>query len=81
MVEVLLVHQADVNARNDAGAAPLFGAAFWGYKDIVELLLTHKADVNAKTSNGQTPLHGAVAQGHEDVAALLRQRGGHESIG
>jgi Ankyrin repeats (3 copies) len=78
VVEWLLAHGAEVNAKDKNGDTPLHFAAFFGHRDVAELLLDNQAEVNAKDSNGVTPLHFAVDKRHEDVAELLRQHGGHE---
>lgn len=71
MVEWLLDHNADVNARDNNGLTPLHYAAAIGLKEIPELLLAHKADVNAKDNNGLTPLHYAANFGRQEVPELL----------
>ena len=48
VVEVLLAHGADVNARDGDGYTALFWAARGGRAAVVELLLAHGADVAAR---------------------------------
>lgn len=67
IAEILLAHNADVNAKNkdqnDDTPLHLAVALFTNTKieiETVKLLLSKKADVNAKNKNGQTPLHFAV---------------------
>ena len=55
VVELLLKHQADVNAANTYGSTPLHFAALKGSIAVVELLLNYQADVNAKTERAIHP--------------------------
>ena len=71
VAELLLVNQAEVDARDSGGETPLLWAAYMGHKDLVELLLANQASVNAKDRSGATPLHAAAQYGHTDVVALL----------
>jgi ankyrin repeat protein/N-acetylneuraminic acid mutarotase len=70
-VELLLAHQADVNAAKSDGWTPLDEAAWNGLKDIAELLLKGGADVKARYKDGDTPLHQAVKTGQRELAELL----------
>jgi cytohesin len=73
-IEAVKQHLAagtDVNAEDNIGATPLFGAAGKGHKEIVELLIAEGADVNAKNRSGWTPLHYAAQKGHKEIAKLL----------
>lgn len=71
VVEMLLSHKADPNARQHGGYAPLHSAAGNGLEDMVRLLLKHGADAYAKDDTGQTPRDMAAAKGHTAVAELL----------
>jgi len=73
-VELLLAHNAQVNAKDRDGFTPLHRAAFAGgmseranFSGVVEVLLAHGADVNAKDITNDTPLHSAAAGGYENV--------------
>ena len=68
MVELLLAHKANVNAKGDAGYTPLHSAAVGNRKEVAELLLANMADVNARDTNGDTPLHCVCSM---DMAKLL----------
>lgn len=86
---VLLDAGADVNARTTggrlgAGQTALFGAAFWGWNDVVEYLVARGAKIDVADTQGRTPLDAALgrAGGHErgtaievyeDTAALLER--------
>jgi ankyrin repeat protein len=96
-LEVLLEAGADINAQTteylrrrnrsggrDAGQTALFGAAFWGWNDVVEFLVEHGADIDARDAQGRTAIAAALGQtgGHErgasiqvfeDTAELLRE--------
>jgi ankyrin repeat protein len=68
VVQVLLAHHADVNAKSPSDITPLHLAAQKGYADIAGLLITNGADVNAADNNGYTPLYGAASAGN--IAAM-----------
>ena len=70
-VELLLAHQADVNATNSDGWTSLDEAAAYGLKPIAELLLKSGATVDARNRNGETPLHVAVQQSQRELVELL----------
>ena len=91
-LEVLLAAGADVNARTTSGRAAalaagrtaLFGAAFWGWNDVVEFLVANGARIDIADESGLTAVDAALgrAGGHgrgatievfEDTAQLLAQ--------
>ncbi|MEP6664773.1 MAG: ankyrin repeat domain-containing protein, partial [Verrucomicrobiota bacterium] len=84
MVELLIAHKADVEAKNfSTGATSLHLASQKGFKAIAEILLKNKADVNARNGqnqNGNTPLHLAAAAGHKAVAELLLSNGADVNV-
>jgi len=55
-VKWLLARQANVSARGQMGATPLYVAAESGHVDIVKLLLDNEADVNARCTDDYTAL-------------------------
>ena len=68
VVQLLLEHKADVNAKDEYKWTALHEAAWSGYDAVVRLLLEHRADINAKDDDGQTALHCAAAgKGHEAI--------------
>jgi uncharacterized protein len=71
MVQLLLAHAANVNAKGFMGRTALDLAAASDRKNIVALLLADKASINAKGDTGWTPLHEAAAAGSTDVVELL----------
>jgi ankyrin repeat protein len=75
LVELLLAHGADVNAKDNGNYTALHEAALAGHNDLVELLLAHGADVNTKDKDGFTALHDAAWHGYKDVVELLLAHG------
>jgi ankyrin repeat protein len=71
VARLLLERGADVNARQQAGWAPLHTAAANGDEAMARLLLAHGADRAARTDDGKTPGDLAVANGHAALGALL----------
>jgi len=74
ITELLLAHNADVNAKDNNGRAPLHSAAEYGNMEVAELLLDHNADMNALDKWGNTPLHIALYADNPNVAELLLAR-------
>jgi uncharacterized protein len=70
---VLVDAGADVNARTleergrRRGQTALFGAAFWGWNDVVAYLVEHGARIDAVDTEGRTPVDAAMgrAGGHD----------------
>ena len=62
LAKLLLDHGADVNAANQLGQTPLFGAVTTGNSSVVEVLLAGNAKVNVSDRWGTTPLDYAVPQ-------------------
>ncbi len=76
VMELLIEHGADVNARNsEDGSTVLHGAAAGGYLDVAELLLEHGADLHARDFDGETPLHVAALAKDHDMVRYLVERG------
>ena len=70
--ELLIQHDADVNAKNDDDDTPLHIAAYWGYLNICELLIMHSANVNAKNKYRETPLDIATRKDYIEIRELLK---------
>jgi ankyrin repeat protein len=91
-LKLLLDAGADIHARTlngragarSAGRTALFGAAFWGWNDVVDYLVERGAKIDVAERGGLTPVDAAMgrAGGHgrgstievfEDTAARLRE--------
>ena len=82
-VKVLLAAGVDINSRDHNGQTALFGAATWGWNDLVKALAAQKADLMVKDSRGRTAADiamgvagssgRATSQAHPETAALLRK--------
>jgi ankyrin repeat protein len=57
IVQLLLLHGANVNAEDMGHMTPLQLASFYGRLEVARVLLDNGAGVNAKNELGQTPLH------------------------
>jgi hypothetical protein len=71
-LEILLDAGADVNARTTggrlgAGQTALFGAAFWGWNDVVRYLVDRGAQIDVADAKGLTPIDAALGRmgGHD----------------
>ncbi|HVY66126.1 MAG TPA: ankyrin repeat domain-containing protein [Gammaproteobacteria bacterium] len=78
-LQVLLDAGADVNGVTTGGArgkgpgqTALFGAAFWGWTDVVKFLAAHGAKLDMKDADGRTAVDAALgrAGGHERGASI-----------
>jgi ankyrin repeat protein len=67
IIKILLVHGADVHAREKKGGSPLHLA---NSSDKIDILVQHGANVDARDNFGGTPLH--RAQNYKIAAALLK---------
>ncbi len=83
-VAQLLDHGADANQRDNNGQTALFGAATWGWNDVVRALAARDADLTVRDIRGRTAADVAAgddggASGrsstarHPDTAALLQR--------
>jgi ankyrin repeat protein len=84
-IELLVASGADVNAIDNSGQSALYGAAYWGWNDVIKCLAGHRADLGITDARGHTAVdvamgraegHGRGGSGkvvHEDSADLLKQ--------
>ena len=67
-----------------AGRTAIFGAAFWGWSDVVDFLVKRGAKIDIADANGLTPIdaargragghgRGSTIEVYDDTAALLNQ--------
>ena len=76
VVQLLLDHGADINARTADGRTPLSHASSTGATEVVRLLIERCADLDSQDDDTNwTPLHWASNMGHVDVAKLLLKHG------
>jgi ankyrin repeat protein len=75
MVQVLIWHGADVNARDESGSTVLFSVLADAPTEVVKLFLVHGANPGLRDNYGTTPLHEAAAQGRTDLVALFLDSG------
>jgi hypothetical protein len=78
-LQVLIEAGADINAVTTGGGrgkgpgqTALFGAAFWGWNDVIAFLAEHGAKLDAVDSEGRTAVDAAMgrAGGHERGASI-----------
>ena len=75
VVSMLLLHDADVDARNAKGNTALILACLQPQNDeVVQLLLEKGADVDRQSDRGNTALIGAALYGHDPTVRLLLDR-------
>ena len=70
IVELLLDHSADVNAKQESLWTALHLAS-QGYLEIVEVLLNAGADSHARNIDGRTPSGIASRTGARDIVQFL----------
>ncbi len=80
VVNELLLHGTNVNARDHQGYSPLHHAVEEGNIAIVQLLLFFKAEASPKDKRGSTPLHLAAFYSHEQIAKFLVDQGAEVEV-
>ena len=75
LTELLLMHGALVDLKNDDGATALFEAACQNNLKIVELLLRKSADPNITDTWGCSPLHDPCLKGNYEIVERLLKHG------
>lgn len=73
IVDILLQHGADCNARDSSDRTPLVYATIYGHKETVVRLLAHGARIHGAEDRAtqRTPLHWAVLYQQEGVLRTL----------
>jgi len=79
VVELLLKHKADVNAKSGEGTV-LMGACFKGNVELAALLIKHHADVNSANDLGTTPLMYAILGQKVELIKLLLDNGALKDV-
>lgn len=80
MIELLLAHNADVNAKNSRSDTPLHLAVFGRRKDVVSLLIGKGADVSVRNDRNMTALELAQSRqkpgstNMQEIIDLLEQK-------
>jgi len=76
VLELLLAHGANPNAKDHWDWSLLHYTTLWGYADMTKLLLNKGANPNTtENDSGQMPLHMSAKQGHRAIVELLIDRG------
>ncbi|PSK36098.1 hypothetical protein B9Z65_5913 [Elsinoe australis] len=75
IVEILLAHEVDADAKDKGGFTALHDAARAGNTNIVKALLAKRAQIDPVTRTGVTPLGEAAYEGHEEIVSLLLTKG------
>ncbi|KAI0286158.1 ankyrin repeat-containing domain protein [Russula brevipes] len=75
VVDLLLRHKADVDARGSLNWTPLHWVSSRGNVKVAQLLLEHGADINALSTAHNMPLHLACDSGHPEMVRILLGHG------
>ncbi|MBS1187265.1 MAG: hypothetical protein H6R04_1283 [Burkholderiaceae bacterium] len=74
IVQLLLDHEADIDATSPAGITPLMMAAQSGHIYTVKLLHDLGADATIEDDHGRTAVTFAARSGHDDIVVGLKHR-------
>jgi ankyrin repeat protein len=74
-IKLLLLHRADIMARNVEGKRPLHWAVWYGHRALVQLFVEHGVDVAAQGLSGGDLLRYAPIRGHLKIALMLLTMG------
>jgi len=75
IVDMLLKHGADINARNSGGQTATHSAAASGVDLVLAALIEHGADANVLDDGGMSPAHIAAQHSGYELLALLQDNG------
>ena len=75
IVQMLIDHGADVNAKGKNDLTPLHVVASLGHVTMAEFLLAEGSEIDALDCRNWTPLHYSAMGGHSDVAEFLVNHG------
>jgi ankyrin repeat protein len=75
VINALIRHNVDVNAKGSEDYYPLQFAAYHGKTEAVRILIGHKADLDATSKPFPTALTIASEEGYTDIVKLLIQAG------
>lgn len=75
IMQLLIAHGANVNARATSGTTPLFWAVMRDQKDDAKFLLDHGANPNIPDAYGDTILDCALHLGFQSLVQLLVDKG------
>ncbi len=73
IADILLMHAAKLEIRDDLGDTALHWAAQTGSVAVIRLLIAFHADVNQQDTHGMTPLMLAAGNNRTDAVRLLLQ--------
>ncbi|MEE4639780.1 MAG: ankyrin repeat domain-containing protein, partial [Wenzhouxiangella sp.] len=76
VIQTLLEHGEDINARDSHDRTPLHWAAASGHENLVKMLLENGADRAVRNRDGLSPLDLAIHAEHKGVVELLKPGSG-----
>ncbi|ROW05660.1 hypothetical protein VSDG_00675 [Cytospora chrysosperma] len=78
LVDILLQHAADCNAKDSDSLTPLAHATICGHEDVITLLLAHGARMSEVDNQCRTVLHWAVMHRRDGVLKVLLEHCGRD---